>query len=104
MLSLRCLCDCGYTAVSQHLAEVLKRVRSLLGPNDNRNHPNSEGDYLSGDLFTEWHVFLQDLFAVTDISNKLRLSPPPNPRLAFERHETKSCEIKPAVRARKMES
>lgn len=50
LLSFHCLCDCGYTAVSQHLADVLKRVRSSLGLNDNRNHPNSEGDYLSGDL------------------------------------------------------
>lgn len=43
-------------------------------------------------------------FAVTDISNKLGLSPPPDPLLAFECHETKSCEIKPAVRAMKMGS
>ena len=44
------------------------------------------------------------LFAVTDISNKLGLSPPHNQLLVFECHGTKSCEIKPAVRAMKMGS
>lgn len=44
------VCDCHCTTVSQHLAEVLTRIRSLLGLNDNRNYPNSKGNYLSGDL------------------------------------------------------
>lgn len=85
---------------------MLKRVRSSLGLNDNRNHPNSEGDYLSGDLLQSGKFSFRTFFffAVTDISNKLGLSPPPDPLLAFECHETKSCEIKPAVRAMKMGS
>lgn len=101
MLSFHCLCGCDRTPVSRHLAGVLTRIRSLLGLNDNRNHPNSEGNYLSGDLSQSgefsFRIFLQWLiFPIT-----LCLSPPPNQLLVFECRETRSCEIKPAVLAMK---
>lgn len=44
------------------LLGVLKCIRSLLGLNDNRNHPNLEGNYLSGDLLQSGECFFRIFF------------------------------------------
>lgn len=101
LLSFHCLWPRTCRCLSRHLAKASKCVRSLLGLNDNRNHPSWEGNLFIWWPFIKWQVFLQD-FLQWDISNQLGALPSLNQLLVFECHKTKSCEIKPAVWAMKM--
>lgn len=76
LLGFHCLCDSDHTAVSWHLTEVLKHIRSLLGLNDNRNHPNSKGNYLSV-TFHKVVSFPSGFYAANDISNQPGSLPSP---------------------------
>lgn len=101
LLSFHCLWPQTCCYLSWYLAKPLKCVRSLLGLNDNRNHPSWESNLFIWWPFIKWQVFLQD-FLQWDISNQLGALPSLNQLLLFECHETKSCEIKPAAWAMKM--
>ena len=101
LLSFHCLWPRTCRCLSRHLAKALKCVRSLLGLNDNRNHPSWEGNLFIWWPFIKWQVFLQD-FLQWDISNQLGALPSLYQLLVFECHKTKSCEIKPAAWAMKM--
>lgn len=93
---LNCLCGHGGTVIARHLLGVLKCIGSLLGLNDNRNHPNLEGNYLSGDLLQSGECFFRIFFffTVTDL-----LLSPPLINCCYLNVMKLKTEIKPVVQA-----